>query len=58
MKLETTVFLIEKWIKSIHAESIQTSLRFYLKNGYTGMPFNDPKNHESYENDIPVGKLI
>ena len=52
--------LIEKWLKSlgfksIHAESRQSSLRFYLKNGYTGMSFNDPENHESDPNDVPVG---
>lgn len=55
--------LIEKWlhslgIKSIHAESRQSSLRFYLKNGYCSMPFNDPENHESDPNDVPVGKLL
>ena len=55
--------LIEKWlrssgVKSIHAESRQTSLRFYLKNGYTEVPFNDPENHESDPNDVPVGKVL
>lgn len=57
------LMLIEKWlkslgIKSIHAEFRKTSLRFYLKNGYTEMPFNDPENHESDPNDVPVGKLL
>lgn len=55
--------LIEKWlynlgIKSLHAESRQSSLRFYLKNGYTNMTFDDPENHESDTNDIPVGKVL
>jgi len=55
--------LCEKWlkslgVKSIHAESRQTSLKFYLKNGYTKMPFNDPESHESDPNDIPVGKEL
>ncbi|MFO1257677.1 MAG: GNAT family N-acetyltransferase [Gammaproteobacteria bacterium] len=55
--------LIEKWlkslgVKSIHAESRQCSLRFYLKNGYTEVPFNDPENHESDPNDVPVGKVL
>lgn len=55
--------LIEKWlknlgVKSIHAESRQSSLRFYLKNGYAGMPFNDPENHESDPKDFPVGKML
>lgn len=55
--------LIEKWlkslgVKSIHAQARQSSLRFYLKNGYTDMPFDDPENHESDPNDIPVGKKL
>ena len=55
--------LIEKSLKSlgfksIHAESRQSSLRFYLKNCYTKVPFNDPENHESDPNDVPVGKLL
>jgi len=55
--------LIEKWlrslgVKSIHAESRKSSLRFYLQNGYAGMSFNDPENHESDPNDVPVGKLL
>ncbi len=55
--------LIEKWlkslgVKSIHAESRQSSLRFYLKNGYTEVPFNDPESHESDPNDVPVGKML
>lgn len=41
-------------VKRIHAESRQTSLRFYLKNGYTEMPFNDSEKHESNPNDVPV----
>ena len=55
--------LIEKWlknlgVKSIHAESRQSSLRFYLKNGYCSMPFDDPESHESDPNDVPVGKVL
>ena len=55
--------LIERWlksigVKSIHAESRKSSLGFYLKNGYTEMPFNDPEVHESDPNDVPVGKLL
>ena len=55
--------LIEKWLKSlgitsIHAESRQSSLRFYLKNGYCSMPFDDPEGHKSDPNDVPVGKLL
>ncbi len=55
--------LIEKWlkmqdIKSIHAESRQSSLSFYLKNGYKEMPFDDPANRESDLNDIAIGKML
>ncbi len=54
---------IEKWLKrlniqSIHVESRQSSLKFYLKNGYTDMPFNDPDGHESDPHDVSVGKVL
>lgn len=54
---------IEKWLKllgtrSIHAESRQSSLKFYLKNGYTEMSFNDPEKHESDPHDVSVGKIL
>lgn len=53
----------EKWLKSLglqslHAESRPTSLRFYIKNDYIPMPFNDPNTHETDPQDIPVGKLL
>ncbi len=59
----TFLTLIEKWlkslgVKSIHAESRQSSLRFYLKNGYCNMPFEDPESHGSDPNDVPVGKVL
>jgi len=55
--------LIEKWlkslgVKSIHAESRQSSLRFYLKNGYTDMPFDDPAGDDCGPPDVPVGKVL
>jgi len=55
--------LIEKWlkslsVKSIHAESRQSSLGFYLKNGYAEIPFNNPENYESDPRDIAVGKVL
>lgn len=55
--------LIEKWlktlgIKSIHAKSRQDSLKFYLKNDYVHMPFNDPEDYESDPNDVSVGKVL
>lgn len=59
----TFLKLIEKWlktlnIKSIHAESRQSSLRFYLKNDYRHMPFDDPEGHEPDSSDVPVGKEL
>jgi len=55
--------LMEKWlrssgVKSIHEQVLQNSLRFYLKNGYTSMPFDDPEGHESDSDDVPVVKLL
>lgn len=55
--------LIEKWlkrlgVKSLHAESRQRSLRFYLKNGYGRMPFEDPQSYASGPHDIPMGKVL
>jgi GrpB-like predicted nucleotidyltransferase (UPF0157 family)/GNAT superfamily N-acetyltransferase len=57
------LMLIEKWlkslsVKSIHAESRKESLRFYLKNGYAEMPFNDPDGYKSDASDIGVGKVL
>lgn len=57
------LLLIEQWlknleIKTIHIESRPSSLKFYIKNGYAEMPFNDPENHESDPRDISVGKLL
>ncbi len=55
--------LIEKWlkslgVKSIHAESRKTSLRFFLTNGYIEMPFDDPDGHQSDLKSVPVGKIF
>lgn len=57
------LLLIEKWLKNIgtqtiHAESKQSSLKFYLRNGYIEMPSNDPEGHESDPHDIAVGKIL
>jgi len=55
--------LCEKWLKSIginwlHANSSPASIKFYAKNGYVEMPFNDPEEHESGPQDIAVGKVL
>lgn len=59
----TFLSFLEKWLKalgtkSIHAESRQSSLNFYLKNGYHKLPFDDPEEHPTDSNDVPVGKLL
>lgn len=55
--------LIHTWlkrlgVKSIHVESRQRSLGFYLKNGYIKMPFHDPEGHNTDPNDIAIGKIL
>lgn len=55
--------LIERWlkasgIKSIHAESSQSVLSFFLKNGYFALPLDDPENHVSKPENIAVGKWL
>lgn len=55
--------LLEKWLKSrdykiIQTESSPAALQFYKKHGYTNMPFNDPDEHESHPQDIPLGKIL
>ncbi|RYE13357.1 MAG: GNAT family N-acetyltransferase, partial [Rickettsiales bacterium] len=59
----TFLSLIEKWlkmqdIKSIHAEPGQSSLNFYLKNGYSKISFDDPESYESDSKDIAVCKIL
>jgi len=36
----------------------QNNLRFFLKNGYARMSFNDRENHESAPNDVTVGNML
>jgi GNAT superfamily N-acetyltransferase len=55
--------LIEKWLKSqnyksIHIESSPAAFQFYKKHEYINMPFNDPEEHESHPQDIPLGKIL
>lgn len=55
--------LIAKWlkslgVKSIHAESRQSHLKFYLKNGYKEISFDDPQSHGSDPKDVPMGKVL
>jgi GrpB-like predicted nucleotidyltransferase (UPF0157 family) len=55
--------LIEKWLKSlgiktVYAKSKQSSLQFYLQNGYIEMPFDYPENLRSYTSNISIGKIL
>lgn len=55
--------LCEKWlrsqgIKTLHAESSPEVYGFYIKHGYTDMPFNDPDGHEGFPQDISLGKVL
>lgn len=55
--------LIEKYLriegyKSIHAESRQSSLKFYLNNGYSEMECDEPDIGETSSDDVMVGKLL
>jgi GNAT superfamily N-acetyltransferase len=53
----------EKWLKSqgyksLHVESSPKAYSFYKKYRFIEMPFDDPDNYESDEQDIPVGKIL
>jgi GrpB-like predicted nucleotidyltransferase (UPF0157 family) len=55
--------LIEIWlqrlgIKNIQVTSRPSSLRFYVKNGYANMPFDDPDPYEFDLDGVPVGKVL
>lgn len=59
----TFLALCEKWfrtlgIKSVHAESRLSDLRFYTKNGYVKMPLNGLESSEFSSQDIAVGKIL
>ncbi|MBJ7449137.1 MAG: GNAT family N-acetyltransferase [Parachlamydiales bacterium] len=51
-------WLKERGVKSIHDESRPSSFKFYLKNGYVEMPFNDPSGEPPSPFDIAVGKIL
>lgn len=53
----------EQWlkaqsIKSLHDEARPDSVKFYSKNGYTEMPFNDPSGEPPSPHDIAMGKML
>jgi GNAT superfamily N-acetyltransferase len=55
--------LCEQWLKtqgiySLHDEARPTSIKFYRKNGYTEMPFNDPTGEPPSPYDVAMGKIL
>lgn len=55
--------LCEQWLKnqgfkSLHDEARPTAIKFYLKNGYIEMPFNDPSGEPPSPHDLAMGKLL
>ena len=55
--------LCEQWsknqgIKSLHDEARPSSIKFYRKNGYIEMPFNDPSGEPPSLYDLAMGKIL
>ncbi len=53
----------ERWLGmqgylSLHTEASPTAKRFYDKQNYERMPFNDPDGYEGVPEDIPMGKRL
>lgn len=60
---EQFLALCERWLKQqsfkvVHTQASPAAYPFYLKYGYTKMPFNDPDGYESDPRDIDLGKLL
>ncbi len=55
--------LCERWLRetgfqNLHTQSSQKAYKFYCKNGYIKMPFDDPDGYESDPQDIDMGKKL
>ncbi|MEZ5315620.1 MAG: GNAT family N-acetyltransferase [Chlamydiales bacterium] len=55
--------MCEQWLKiqgilSLHNEVQPNSMKFYQKNGYTKMPFNDPNGTPTCPPDAAMGKIL
>lgn len=55
--------LCEQWLKkqgiqSLHDEARPDAVKFYRKNGYSEMPFNDPSGEPPSAHDLPMGKTL
>ncbi len=55
--------LCERWLKGkgytvLQTQSSPNAYKFYRKQGYTEMPFNDPDGYEGDPQDIDMGKIL
>jgi len=55
--------LCEKWlqrqgVRSLHTEARLDVVKFYARNGYSEMPFNDPSGELSSVHDLAMGKVL
>lgn len=55
--------LCEQWLKkegiqSLHDEARPDAIKFYRKNGYVEMPFDDPSGEPPSAHDLAMGKLL
>jgi GrpB-like predicted nucleotidyltransferase (UPF0157 family)/GNAT superfamily N-acetyltransferase len=51
-------WLLKNAYKVIHVESSKDGLRFYQKNGYAEMPFDNPEDDNPHPEDTPLGKVL
>lgn len=57
------LLLCEQWLKkqninSLHDEARHSAVKFYRKNGYTEMSFNDPTSEPPSIHDLVMGKKL
>ena len=55
--------LCERWLYQqgivvLEMESSPEAKKFYVRQGYIEMPFNDPEHGLSFPQDIPIGKVL
>lgn len=55
--------LCERWlkklgIKTLHDEARPSAVKFYRKNGYVEMPFEDPSGEPPSAQDVAMGKIL
>lgn len=57
------LYLCEQWLKqqgfkSLHDEARPDAVKFYRKNGYVEIPFNDPSGEPPSVSDLAMGKML